>query len=280
MRRLLLIIFGAVAFGGALLFGWGVLEAQRTPAVVRYRVAMPGLAAPLRIVQLSDLHASRIDMPDARLRRIVAEANALEPDLTVLTGDYISGYPDSWSAAGTRAALAPLAGLRARLGVYAIVGNHDDIGVTRYALLGSGITLLVGARADAGPLRIIGSDDLTRGSPAVEAMRRLVNRAGPGRPIIVLSHEPLFFLWLPPRGALLIAGHTHGGQIRLPLLNDWMLDDYTWHHLRGLFREGGNTLIVSSGVGTTALPVRIGVPPEIVEITLVPARSAASAGPG
>ena len=110
MRRLFLILVGL----GLAVAAFGVSSAQQAPVVVRYRLEMPGLAAPLRIVQLSDSHASRIDMPPARLARIVAQINALNPDLVLLTGDYVSGDPDRWSLAETRIALAPFDRLRAR----------------------------------------------------------------------------------------------------------------------------------------------------------------------
>jgi predicted MPP superfamily phosphohydrolase len=91
MRRFLLII----CFGGLALATFGVVSALRDPVVAQYRLPMPGLAAPLRIIQLSDSHASAIDMPASRLQRVVAGINARRPDIIVLTGDYVSGNPDA-----------------------------------------------------------------------------------------------------------------------------------------------------------------------------------------
>lgn len=271
-------MIAVIAGLGLLLFG--VASAVQDPVITRYTVAMPGLQAPVRIVQLSDSHASRVDMPAVRLRRVVAAMNALDPDLIVLTGDYISGYPDRWSAARMQEALAPFDGLRAPLGVFAVLGNHDDRAATRAALVGaraalagSQVRLLVGECVSVGPLELAGSDDMLRGNPSVESLRQLIRKVPEGRPIVALAHEPDFLQWLPPRNILLLAGHTHGGQIRLPLLEPLLLGDYLRAHLRGLFREGGNIMIVSSGVGTSILPVRIGVPPEIVVISLVPAQT-------
>jgi uncharacterized protein len=109
-----------------------------------------------------------------------------------------------------------------------------------------------------------------RGSPAVEAMRDAVRGAVAGRPVVVLSHEPDFFQYLPPRAALLIAGHTHGGQIMLPVVGTLSFGAFIDAHRRGLFFEHGQALLVSSGLGTSLVPMRIGVPPEIVVLELVP----------
>ena len=274
MRRLLL----AILAGGAVLAGFGVMSAVQDPRTVHYTVSVPGLAVPLRIVQLSDSHASAVDMPPQRLRRVVAMMNALHPDIIVLSGDYVSGSPDRWSAAQTRAALAPFDALAAPLGVFAVLGNHDDRGKTAAALRHGPVRLLVGQRVDAGPMSIIGTQDYQGGSPAVEAMRREVRRAPAGKPVLVLVHEPAFFKWLQARPVLMIAGHTHGGQIKLPIIGAWSVNDFYAAHQRGVFIERRQRMIVSSGLGTTLLPLRIGVPPEIVLLTLVPAQPGKNSG--
>ncbi|KAB7644361.1 metallophosphoesterase [Polymorphobacter fuscus] len=270
MPRILLILLAAALALPVLLGAWGVMSAVQDPRIARYTVAMPGLRAPLRVIQLSDSHASAIDMPPQRLQRVVAMINARKPDLIVLTGDYVSGNPDSWTPAQTRAALAPFNDLAAPLGVYAALGNHDDRAKTAPALVAGPVRLLVGTRADAGPVTIVGADDVMRGSPAVEDMRRAIRRAPRDKPVLVIVHEPTYFQWLQTRPVLMLAGHTHGGQIKLPILGAWSINAYYAAHQRGLFRAGAQTMIVSSGLGTTNVPVRIGVPPEIVELTLVP----------
>lgn len=246
---------------------WGAIQ---DPVVVRYRLAMPGLRAPLRIVQLSDTHASAIDMPAQRLARVVAQMNALKPDMIVLTGDYLSGVPESWSAAETRAAVAPFAALRAPLGVFAVAGNHDDRRRTRAGLAGGPVRLLVSEWVDAGPVVLVGADDISRGSPAVEALRRAIRGAPRGKPLVVVVHDPVAVGWLQGPPALMIAGHTHGGQFSLPGLGALSFGAFYAAHQRGVFQEGRHRLLVSSGLGTTGVPMRIGVPPEIVELTLLP----------
>ena len=267
MRRLLLLIILA----GLALFAFGFYSAQQDPQVAAYRIAVPGLTRQVRILQLSDSHASAIDMRPARLARVAAMVNARKPDLILLTGDYISGNPDRWDTAETRAAIAPFKALKAPLGVFAVMGNHDDRFKTAAAMAAANIRLLVGERVDIGPLSLVGVDDITSGSPAVEAMRKAIRRAPAGKPIIAVAHEPVFMIWLQQRPMLMIAGHTHGGQIHLPVIGSWPTLQYYTDHRRGFYREGRHMLVVSSGLGTTALPIRIGVPPEIAEITLVPA---------
>jgi predicted MPP superfamily phosphohydrolase len=267
MRRSALVLVGlAVA---AILYG--LAGAVQDPIVARYTIPVPGLERPVRIVQLSDVHASRFDMPVARIRRIVAQANALRPDLILLTGDYISGYPPEWTRAEARAALAPLAGLSAPLGVAAVLGNHDSKAQTRAAFAGTGIRLLAGDTLDTGPLVLAGADDILQGSAAFEGWRRSIARVPHGKLVIAVSHEPDFIHWLPKRAPLLVSGHTHGGQIYVPLLGSPTRGEFLDAHRRGVFREHGQTLFVSSGLGTSVLPFRIGVPPEIALITLVPA---------
>jgi predicted MPP superfamily phosphohydrolase len=270
MRRALVILIGlAVA---AIWFG--LASAVQDPVVARYTIPVPGLTQPVKLVQLSDIHASRFDMPPARIRRIVAMANARGGDVIVLTGDFISGYPGNWSAAEARAALAPLAGLSAPRGVFAVLGNHDSPGLMRQALAGTGVQLLIADSRDIGPLTLVGADDLLSGRNAVASLNRAVAAVPTGKPLIAIAHEPDFLQWLPKRVPLLIAGHTHGGQIVLPLLGTMPHNAFIDAHLRGFYREHGQMLLVSSGLGTSVLPFRIGVTPEMAEITLVPAHSA------
>jgi hypothetical protein len=270
VRRVILILLGFALLAGAGLFGVGVWQAQQPPEITRYRVTLAGLTRPVKLVQLSDTHAGR-DMSAERLSRVVATINRLRPDVVVLTGDYISGNPDDWSLAETRDAIAPLTDLKAPLGVFAVVGNHDSPEKTRWAMQETAIRLLYNESADIGPLVLVGADDIGGPRQPVEQMRRLVRAEKSERPVIVLSHRPELFEWLPQRSELLLAGHTHGGQVLLPKLTRMLVGDYLAGHLRGSFFYRGQLMIFSSGLGTTALPIRWGVPPEIVEIMLLPA---------
>jgi predicted MPP superfamily phosphohydrolase len=266
MRRLLYVSLIALAFIGL----YGLAEAVQDVRLVRYRVAIPGLVAPLRVVQLSDSHANWINMPPVRLRRIVAAINDRHPDLVVLTGDFTSGFVTTWPDMWLSAALAPFSLIRAPLGVVAVPGNHDDPGWTCIIVAKGPVTLLAGTTLDVGPLVIAGAESIATPPDPLGNLARAIARVPQGKPVIALAHEPYAFATLPARAALLVVGHTHGGQIRLPLLGTRRTDGYFDSHLRGLYREHGQVMIVSSGVGTSILPLRIGVPPEIVEIELVP----------
>ena len=247
----------------------GYREATRAPVVARYDIAVanwPAGQPPLRIVQLSDTHAGLPDMPLARLRSIVAQANALAPDLIVLTGDYQGEKLFVHETGNLDDVVRPFAALRSRLGTFAVRGNHDNgvwspVVIPRYR-----ITYLQNEWADAGPVVIAGIDDFSTGAPHVPAALAGIP---PGKPVIMLMHEPESFPEVPSSVALTLAGHTHGGQIVLPGVGaPWIGTAFDRVHRRGLFVEGGRHLIVSSGVGTTAVPVRLGVPPEIVLVML------------
>ncbi len=267
MRRLLTVPLISLAF----LTLYGLAEAVQDVRLVRYRVAIAGLAAPLRVVQLSDSHANWVNMPPVRLRRIVAAINARHPDLVVLTGDYTSGLALTWPDMWLSAAVAPFDLIRAPLGVVAVPGNHDDPHWLRLLLAQGRVKLLAGSSVDVGPLVLAGAESMATPPDPLGNLARGIARVPPGKPVIALAHEPYAFRTLPARVPLLIVGHTHGGQIRLPVIGTRRTDAYFDSHLRGVYREHGQVMIVSSGVGTSILPLRIGVPPEIVEIELVPA---------
>lgn len=272
MKRLLAALLGlAIAFGWA---GW--LGAIRDPVVTRYRVELAGLQRPLRIVHLSDLHGSNWDMPQVRLQRIVGQVNALRPDLVVITGDFHSSK--IWDPPmRLEDALRPLTQLRAPLGVFSVPGNHDSPYWIRWVMARFGLRLLSGQIVDAGPVQIVGSDDLAIGQRPVAGVWAATALARADKPVIALVHEPDLWAKLPPRVGLLLAGHTHGGQISL--LGWPRLDDFYERHRRGLFRnQAGQQMVVSAGIGTSIVPVRLGVAPEIVVVEAVPAQPGRNSG--
>ncbi len=263
MRRAILLLAFAVLFAAILVAAWR--QTIATPLVVAYDVAVPGWAAPpLRIVQLSDLHFGVPDMPPARLAAIVDQANALHPDLIALTGDYHGGKWIDLDSGNLDDAIRPLARLRSRYGTFAVRGNHDEPYWTPRVLPRYRMTYLENAHAAAGPITVAGVDDLATGAADVG---RALTGIPAGRPVLLLMHEPDGFVRVPASVGLTLAGHTHGGQIRLPLLGT-LLTNTTYGYVRGRYAEGGRTLIVSSGIGTSSVPIRWGVPPEIVLVTI------------
>lgn len=247
--------------------------ARADPLVRRTEVALPGLTQPLRAVLVSDIHVAGPDMPPERLARIVAQINALRPDLVLIAGDLVSDKRVATRHYPLEAAVAPLARLAPRIGSYAVLGNHDhwrDAAEARLHLARAGIRVLDNEAVRAGPVSVGGLDDDFTGradvAPTVSALRRL------GGPRILLSHSPDPFPQLPRDVALMAAGHTHCGQIRLPLVG--AVSTMSRHGDRyacGRIDEEGRTLIVSAGLGTSMLPLRLGAVPDLWLIALRPA---------
>ncbi len=261
----------AVAVLAALMLAlvWiGYLGAIRDPVETHYRVELAGLERPLRLVHLTDIHGSQWDMPEMRIARIVAQANALRPDVVVITGDFHSSKLIN-PKMRLEESLRPLMRLNAPLGVWSVPGNHDEPYWIRRIMKKFGLNLLTGDLVDLGPLQIVGSDDLILGRQSVGRFRAAAARADPGKPLIGLVHEPWLFNFVPPNVALLLAGHTHGGQI--DVLGWPRATGFYETRRRGLFRNArGQALLISAGLGTTFVPMRIGVPPEIVVVELYP----------
>jgi predicted MPP superfamily phosphohydrolase len=256
----------------ALAIGVGIWGAVRPPIVTAYAIddsVLPVGARPLRIVQLSDIHANRPFMPAGKLQALVAQVNALKPDIVVLTGDYMGDGIVGASPLPPDQAVAPFAGFKARFGSYAVLGNHDYQPNARGvggALRRVGVRLLSNEHIQAGPVTIAGVDDEITGHAN---LARAVDGIATGVPTILLSHSPDIFPRVGRSVALTLSGHTHGGQIVLPVIGALSTASrYGRRYAHGHIEENGHDLIVSAGLGTSLLPFRIGMPPEIVMITL------------
>lgn len=287
-RRSLLKLFGATLVGGLGLGGYAfAFEPRFRLEVVRYRLRPPGWPAldkPLRIAAIADIHACEPWMPPARIEEVVATANALKPDLTVLLGDYVAGLRRFRSRAVSEREWGPLLGkLEAPLGTYAVLGNHDwwhDIEGARAGLRRNDIPLLENDAlklkpASAPSFWLAGLGDqlaFPRGHghfDGVHDMRKTVAQITDDAPAILLAHEPDIFPEVPARFGLTLSGHTHGGQVNLPLIGRPIVPSmYGQRYAYGHVIEEGRHLIVSGGLGLSILPVRFGVPPEIVLIEL------------
>ncbi|MDT7933653.1 MAG: metallophosphoesterase [Sphingomonadaceae bacterium] len=253
-----------------LLCGYGYSEAVRAPRVVRYRVVTPmWTEPPIRIALVSDTHVIGPDMPPERLRAVVAQVNALKPDLILLAGDYVSRRVVSTRLYGAADAIEPFAGLRAPLGVYAVYGNHDFRDVPQRDVAGAfaraHVPLIRNRAVRVGGFWIAGLDDPEGGyrDPA-DALRAVP----PGAPVLFLVHNPDLWARTPGRVAITFAGHTHGGQVVLPLIGPGPMPVRHREWARGVFTRGDQRLVVTSGVGASGFPVRLGVPPEFALIEL------------
>jgi predicted MPP superfamily phosphohydrolase len=269
----------AIGLAVALLLGiWLALTAwhdtMAEPVVRRATIELPGMAddaKPLTIALLSDIHVADPDMSPSRLAHIVTRVNALHPDVVVMAGDFVSEKQLAARYYSIAESIAPLGGLRPKMGAFAVLGNHDqwsNAGGVRRELVGRGVTVLSNEARQVGPVAIGGLDDFVTGharlSRTLAAMRKLHG----GR--IVLSHSPDPFARLPADTGLMLAGHTHCGQIRLfgwaPVTNS----RYGRRYVCGLVRERGNLLVVTAGLGTSVVPVRVGAVPDIWLIALRP----------
>jgi len=227
----------------------------------------------LRIAVISDLHAGAPYIDAAKIDRIVAMTNGAKPDLVLLTGDFVITGVLGGHHMPIKTIVAHLEGLHAPLGVYAVQGNHDrdeNPDVIAQALRGAGIPdmenthLMLPAPRQA--IALVGIGD--RASHGAEPARALSGVTGPA---LCFTHSPDIFPRLPGVCALTIAGHTHGGQISLPLLGRPAMFEasrYGQKYAIGIIHDGTKTLFVSSGIGTSWLPLRFGVPPEVSLLTL------------
>lgn len=221
-----------------------------------------------RITQLTDVHHSRI-VGINEVRRTVDLANLTKPDLIALTGDYTTSY---------RRYIEPCAealeALNAPEGVWAVLGNHDhytDRELTTRALENNRIAVLNNAnttlRRGSDVLQLSGIDDWSwAGTNWPRALYGLDQK----RPTVLLSHQPrVLDLAESEKVGLIISGHTHGGQIDLPLIGPpARFATAELKYAQGLFRRGDTQLYVSRGTGVIGLPLRLGVRPEIAVLRL------------
>lgn len=253
----------------------GPEKIQRVPVErFRGRPPEPSLVRPLRIVQISDTHLGPWQSV-ARLRNRVAQLVARDPDLVMLTGDFLT--MESMGSPGClEEALAPLRPIANRCA--AIFGNHDHEAAhhVRDAMRAIGIPLLIDDEAcfetPIGPVQIVGSDYINRNrSVHLESLlRRFPRRENHLR--LLLLHDPLAFHALPDDEVdLVLSGHTHGGQVGLVSLGfDWTVLSRTRWPDQGLFARGASRLYVHRGTGFYGFPLRVGVPAEFSVLEISP----------
>ena len=267
-------IFAILALGLSLA-AYGYFTAISEPIVRRATIALPDWPEgepPLRVVLLSDLHVDGPDTPPSRIVRLVGQVNALSPDVVLLAGDFVGDKPISTGRYTPDEGLAPLRGLRPRLGTYAVLGNHDEpvAAAVAAALRRAGVRLLRNEAVRVGPLSIGGIEDLWSGRADLALTASRMRALGGAR--LLLSHNPDVFTHLPPDLTLALAGHTHCGQIRLPLVGAPVtFSSYGDRYACGQVEEHGRRLVVTAGIGNSIAPVRIGTAPDLWLLELRPA---------
>lgn len=274
MRKLLIAVIALLVALAALVF-YAHSEALRDPVVRAATIKLPNWPAgakPVRAVLISDIHLDNQAMDAARLARIVAQIDALKPDIVLLAGDYIYGH-DPAGATKYGAGLAALAKLRPPLGVIAVLGNHDQWtgpGVVRDRLTRAGVIVLENEAIVRGPLAIGGIGDRFSGHDNLAGtLARLAPLAGAR---VLLTHSPDIAPAMPRDTTLLLAGHTHCGQVVLPLwgpVSD--VSKYGERYRCGMRVEGTRTVVITAGLGTSGpAAARLNAPPDLWLLTLGP----------
>ncbi|CAN5416767.1 metallophosphoesterase [soil metagenome] len=288
IRRLLrgrrIFLAGTLGLVVAVFWALGVWAFLIEPATLTVRHVTVESAqwrgSPLRIGLISDTHVAAPHTDVHRVEGLVARMNAEHPDVVMLLGDYAGGH----EAAATRArpeqseilrGVEAFHALSAPLGVHGVLGNHDswyDDAAIAAALRRAGSSVLDN-RAEriarpGGAFWIAGLADMMspREGPRVAAT---LGQITDDAPVIVISHWPDPFAEVPDRVALTLAGHTHCGQVNLPILGRLAhASRMSKRWACGLYDEGGRKLFITGGVGVSILPVRFRAPPEIVIVTL------------
>jgi predicted MPP superfamily phosphohydrolase len=249
--------------------GW--IEPRRL-VTVRRRLGLPRWPASLdgvRLGVLSDIHAGAPHAGPKAIARAVERLNDEAPDAILLLGDHIDAHP-LWGGRMPPEDIArELGALRAPNGVYAVLGNHDwkQAGDRMWrALEDAGIEVLENRAARAGGFYVAGLADLRLRRPDLPgALAGVPDEA----PVVLLSHDPDVFPYVPDRIALTLSGHLHGGQVAIPVLRCPALPSrYGERYARGHIVEEDRHLYVSSGLGTSGLPLRFLAPPEVVILEL------------
>jgi predicted MPP superfamily phosphohydrolase len=222
---------------------------------------------PLRIAVISDLHAGAPYIGTDKIDRVVALTNAAKPDLVLLTGDYMVQDVVGGTPMQPEVFVPHLRALRAPLGVFAVLGNHDwwdRAPHIRKVFEANGIPLLddkqVVLTRGGRRLNLVGLFDFATRTDITETLAAIPKDADS----LCFTHSPDVFPLLPRRCALTVAGHTHGGQVWLPIVGRMVVPSkYGQRYAHGLIAEDGKLLFVSSGIGTSIIPVRFHVPPEV-----------------
>lgn len=263
---------------------WPTLVEPRLLDIRHRRLVLPHLPAahgPLRIVFLTDLHVGCPSVTLDRTAALVEQANALSPDVILLGGDYVVQGVVGGRFVAPEDTANVLGALRAPRGVFTVLGNHDwwlDGWRVRKAFEAAGIPVLENEAvvlAEGPKMWLAGlADEQTRKPDAAATLAGVPE----DEPVVVLAHNPATFATVPDRALVTLCGHTHGGQVSLPFYGP--LVNATKSPLRwtyGHIVEGRRNMIVSAGIGTSVLPIRFNMPPEITVVDLLPAAAEALA---
>lgn len=296
-RRGLLRASGMTALltAGTAAYGF-VVEPMWRLVVTSYRFTPRSWPASfkLRIAVIADVHAGEPYMSVDRIVQIVSTTNGLKPDVILMLGDYTTGHRWQTRMVPAKEWADALSALRAPLGVHSVLGNHDWWDDRSAQRAGKGPTISrielerVGIPVYENDVARVGTGDRSfwiaglgdqiaffagrkngrRRFRGIDDLDGTLAKINDDRPIILLAHEPDVFQRVPKRVALTLSGHTHGGQVRLLGYSPIVPSKYGNRYAYGHIVEDDRHLVISGGLGCSIVPVRIGVPPEIVLIEL------------
>lgn len=265
---LLLVVVGLAA--------WAFWLEPSSLRIEPVRVAVSGIpeaCSGLRIAAIADLHVGSPFNGPERVQRLVQSTNAHSPDVVLLLGDFVIQGVLGGSFVTPETIADILLGLEAPLGVYGVLGNHDwwhDARLVEAAFESRGIPILEDEALrlpnPSCPLWIAGISDYWEGQHDVaKALSDVPQEA----PVIAFTHNPDVFPDIPARVSLTLAGHTHGGQVHLPGIGRPIVPSaFGQRFAAGLVEEAGQKLFVDTGVGTSILPIRFRVPPQVSVLEL------------
>ncbi len=274
-------LFGLAALGG----GYALAVEPRRLLLQRHRIPWPAWRTEtrsLRVAVISDIHAAWPHMTERRIRSVVARVLRTRPQLVLLAGDFVSTETLGAIPLPPERTARALAALARHVPTFAVLGNHDwDFDPERVAraLEDRGIAVLRNAHRG---LRFGGADLVLAGVDDAVSRKDDLDLALlgtlPEEPVLLLSHTPDIHPRAPGQVRLVVAGHTHGGQICLPWVGPLVtMSALPRRQAHGLHRVGDRYLFVSAGVGTTGIPARFARPPEIGMLELVPVEERAHA---
>ena len=282
-KRRLSIALGVFLLGitatGCVGFSNAMSEPVRRSSVVTVH-GLPDTAKPIRIALLSDVHTGNAVMRPERLASIVQAVNDAPPDIVVLAGDFVIG--ESARGAARRAEdLYPLAKLKAPHEVFAVLGNHDhwtDPEAIRSSLARAGVTVLENDAHRIGPIALVGIDD--RFSLHDDIPLSFERSAAIGGVPVVVTHSPDLTGDLPSQDRIVLAGHTHCGQMVAPFVGPIVRTHqgnslYKQQYRCGRIDEADRSIFVTAGIGSGAVPLRFGAPPDwwLIELRSKPPAS-------
>lgn len=270
------VVLAMLLFAGLLCVIWGTLFEPNRLVVNQQAIQIdnwPKELSGLRIALIGDLHTGSPFIDDQKLDRVVELTNQQNPDLIVLLGDYM--VKSNWHGhkVEPEVTAAHMKGLRAPLGVYAILGNHDwwyDGEKVQKAFEQAGIRVLendvVEIKWREKSFWLVGFSDYWS---LRFRIKETLSKVPPDATTVAISHNPDIFARVPATVSLLLAAHTHGGQVNFPLIGTPIVPSrYGSKYTAGHIFENGHHLFVTTGVGTSILPVRFRVTPEIAIVTV------------